>query len=220
LDIIARQTIENELPLVLMNSFSTRDDSLAELARYPELGHGDIYMALVTSGMLDELLTEGYRYTFISNADNLGAVLDKSLLGYFAKNKLPFMMEVADRLEVDKKRGHLARTIEGHSVLREIAQCPSGHIDMFQDISKYKYFNTNNIWLNLETLKEVMKKRNNILGLSLIRNLKLADPRKVTSTPVYQLKIVMGSVISVFKDVQAVRVPRSRFAPVKTTKIY
>ncbi len=41
LDIIARQAQHGGIPLVLMNSFSTRDDTLAALAAYPELG-GDI----------------------------------------------------------------------------------------------------------------------------------------------------------------------------------
>ena len=43
LDIIARQVLNDrrtfrcDLPLVLMNSFSTREDSLAALEKYPEL---------------------------------------------------------------------------------------------------------------------------------------------------------------------------------------
>src|SRR3954470_17489466 len=97
LDIIARQVLalraehDAELPLVLMDSFSTREDSLEALREYASLdaglpldfiqnkepkllvedltpvewpehpalercppGHGDVYTALVTSGLLDE----------------------------------------------------------------------------------------------------------------------------------------------------------------------
>ncbi|HEX9048308.1 MAG TPA: UTP--glucose-1-phosphate uridylyltransferase, partial [Verrucomicrobiae bacterium] len=36
-------------------------------------GHGDIYTALLTSGMLEQMLSAGYRYAFVSNGDNLGA---------------------------------------------------------------------------------------------------------------------------------------------------
>ena len=36
-------------------------------------GHGDIYTALDASGLLRTLLDQGYRYLFVSNADNLGA---------------------------------------------------------------------------------------------------------------------------------------------------
>jgi len=45
--------------------------------------------------MLKKLLDQGIFYAFISNSDNLGARLDESLLGYFAKHQFPFMMEVA-----------------------------------------------------------------------------------------------------------------------------
>jgi UTP--glucose-1-phosphate uridylyltransferase len=88
LDIVARQALGSGIPLVLMNSANTRDDSLSLLQGYPDLqgdipfdfaqhmvpkvsqatlqpvawpedpelewcppGHGDIYAALVTSGM-------------------------------------------------------------------------------------------------------------------------------------------------------------------------
>ncbi len=180
-------------------------------------GHGDIYTALVTSGMLDRLLEAGYEYAFVSNSDNLGAVVDPSILGYFVENELPFMMEVADRTEADKKGGHLAQRPDGQLLLRESAQCLAEDEDQFQDITRHKYFNTNNLWLNLPTLKAVLEARDNILGLPMIRNSKTVDPRDSDSTPVYQLETAMGSAIAVFEGAGAVRVPRSRFAPVKTT---
>ena len=255
LDIIARHAIYHGIPLVLMNSFNTRDDSLALLKQYPDLwgdipldfvqhkapkirqdtlepvswpanpalawappGHGDIYTALVTSGMLDTLLAYGCEYAFVSNSDNLGAALDTTILGYFAENRLPFMMEVADRTETDRKGGHLARRKrDGQLLLRESAQCPAGDKAAFQDISRHRYFNTNNLWFHLPTLKRVMDERNGILGLPMIRNRKTVDPRDPDSTPVYQIETAMGSAIAVFEGAQALRVPRSRFSPVKTT---
>jgi len=254
LDITARQAQQAGIPLVLMNSFATRNDSLAALKKYPALGedipldfvqhkvpkvtqanltpatwpkepelewcppgHGDIYTALVTSGMLDTLLNAGYKYAFVSNADNLGAVIDTTILGYFVDNALPFMMEVADRTEMDKKGGHLAQLPNGQLILRESAQCPPEDMDSFQDTSRHKYFNTNNLWLNLPALQETLKANDNILGLPMIRNSKTVDPRDSSSTPVYQLETAMGSAIAVFEEAGAVRVPRRRFAPVKTT---
>ena len=88
-------------------------------------GHGDIYTALVDSGMLRQLLDAGYEYAFVSNADNLGAVLDLKILGYFASQRVPFLMEVAQRTAADRKGGHLARGGNGQLVLRESAQCLS-----------------------------------------------------------------------------------------------
>lgn len=255
LDIIARQAIIQETPLILMNSFATRDDSLKVLGKYPELGkyqlapdflqhkvpkidqrnlapvrwpaapqlewappgHGDIYTALITSNMLDDLLASGYRYAFISNSDNLGAVLEPRLLGYLAGESIPFLMEVTDRTPSDRKGGHLAMTASGRLILRESAQCPPQDLETFQDIRRHKFFNTNNLWLDLRVLKQTLEQRNNVLGLSLIRNRKTVDPRDNSSTPVYQLETAMGSAISVFGGARAVRVPRSRFVPVKTT---
>ena len=254
LDIIAQQAAQANIPLVLMNSFITRDDSLAALEKYDKLkgnipldflqhkipkiaqadfspaewspdpalewcppGHGDIYTALVTSNMLDTLLAAGFEYAFVSNSDNLGAVMNPAILGYFAQNELPFMMEVADRTEADKKGGHLAQQPNGQLILRESAQCPPEDMDKFQNVSRHKYFNTNNLWLNLAALKKVLQAKNNILGLPMIRNSKTVDPRTSSSTPVYQLETAMGSAIGIFEGAGAVRVPRTRFAPVKTT---
>jgi UTP--glucose-1-phosphate uridylyltransferase len=199
------------------------DLSPAVWPQNPELewcppGHGDIYVALVTSGTLDALLDAGYEYAFVANVDNLGAVIDTAILGYFAENKFSFMMEVADRTEMDRKGGHVAGSAsDGHFLLRESAQCPEGDMAAFQDISRHKYFNTNNLWLNLPALKRLLEERNYRLGLPMIRNAKTVDPRDNNSTAVYQLETAMGSAIAVFPGAQALRVPRRRFAPVKTT---
>jgi len=179
-------------------------------------GHGDIYAALVTSGMLEKLLDRGIRYAFISNSDNLGAVMDETILGYFAEHDFPFMMEVADRTEADRKGGHLARLKDGRLTLRETAQCPEEELDEFQDITVYKYFNTNSIWVNLEALKALLEVHPSVIRLPMVRNPKTVDPKDETSPPVYQLETAMGSAISIFDGATAIRVPRNRFAPVKT----
>jgi UTP--glucose-1-phosphate uridylyltransferase len=51
----------------------------------------------------------------------------------------------------------------------------------------------------------------------MILNQKTVDPRQPESTPVYQIESAAGSAISVFKNSAAIRVPRTRFAPVKNT---
>ena len=260
LDITARQ-MESlasrhgvRVPLILMNSFRTRDDSLEALAGYPDLaggfapdflqhripriraadltpvafpdspqnewcppGHGDIYTALVTSGLLEALLAQGRRYAFVSNADNLGAVLDTELLGWFSASGAPFAMEVKRRGEADRKGGHLARTRDGRLTLREIAQCPEEELDEFQDIERYRFFNTNNLWIDLQALAELLAARDSVLGLPLIRNEKPVDPEDGGSERVYQLETAMGAAISEFPGARAIVVASDRFAPVKTT---
>ena len=180
-------------------------------------GHGDLFTALVSSGVLERLRAAGRRYAFVSNADNLGAVLDPIILGYFAANAFPFLMEVADRTEADKKGGHLAIRPDGQLTLRELAQCPLEDHAAFQAIDRYRYFNTNNLWIDLDALSDVLAAQDGILRLPLIRNLKTVDPRDPTSPEVYQLETAMGSAIAVFSGAEALRVPRARFAPVKTT---
>ena len=261
LDVIARQVLGlreragARIPLVLMDSFATREPSLAALERHqgiasdvpadfvqgkvpkirddderlpvewppdPDLewappGHGDLYPGLVTSGLLETLLERGYRYAFVSNSDNLGAVLDPRILAWFAAEGLPFAMEVADRTEADRKGGHIARRREGGLVLREVAQTADEDLDAFQDVERHRFFNTNNLWLDLEVLARVMDERGGVLGLPMIVNRKTVDPTDKSSTPVIQLETAMGAAIDVFDGAQALRVPRSRFIPVKTT---
>jgi UTP--glucose-1-phosphate uridylyltransferase len=262
LDVIVRQVTGlrerhgARLPLVLMNSFYTREDSLAALARHPGIeadvpldfvqnkepkiraddalmpvqwpadpdlewcppGHGDLYTALVTSGMLEALTGRGYEYAFVSNSDNLGAVLDPRILTWFAAQEIPFLMEVADRTEADRKGGHLARRAsDDQLVLREIAQTPEGDQAAFQDVSRHRFFNTNTLWVSLRALAAVLEARDNVLGLPMIVNRKTVDPGDPASPEVFQLETAMGSAISVFEGARALRVPRERFAPVKTT---
>ena len=186
------------------------------LCWYPP-GHGDIFIALVTSGMLEKLLDAGVRYAFISNSDNLGASIHPGILGYLIKNEMPFLMEVTQRTEVDKKGGHLALDKEGKLLLREKAQCPEEDAPHFEDILKHQFFNTNNLWLDFAALKRLLEERDGIVGLPLIRNQKTVDARDAQSTPVYQLETAMGSALEIFDGAGALSVPRSRFLPVKTT---
>jgi UTP--glucose-1-phosphate uridylyltransferase len=142
--------------------------------------------------------------------------MDAPLLGYFAKKEIPFMMEVAEKTPSDVKGGHLAKLKKnGRFILREASQCPKEEIVAFQKIGPYRYFNTNSIWINLNSLNQIFKKNNKIL-LPLILNSKTLDPRDKNSPAVYQFETAMGAAISLFAKSAAVRVPRSRFFPVKT----
>jgi UTP--glucose-1-phosphate uridylyltransferase len=262
LDTIVRQILwlrerhGARVPLLLMNSFATRDDTLAALERYPDLavdglpldflqdrvpklledgfepvswpddpalewappGHGDVYTSLAGSGMLDELLRRGYRYVFMSNSDNLGAVLDTRILDWFAGEGLPFLSESTDRTEGDRKGGHLARRrSDGGLVLRETAQTPDEDREAFEDVSRHRFFNCNNVWVDLQALERTLSERGGVLGLPMIVNRKTVDPTDPSSPAVVQLETAMGAAIGVFEGAGALRVPRSRFTPVKTT---
>ena len=181
-------------------------------------GHADIYLALQTTGLLDNLLASGFRYAFVSNADNLGALLHMGILGHIASHNVPFLMEVTARTECDRKGGHLARdAATGRLLLRESAQCPPDETADFQDITKFALFNTNNLWLDLAALREMLRAASGLPQLPLIVNRKTVDPVQSDSPAVVQLEAAMGSAISCFDHAAALVVPRFRFAPVKTT---
>lgn len=82
---------------------------------------------------------------------------------------------------------------------------------------RHKFFNTNNLWVNLDKLDTALTENGGLLKLPLIMNKKTVNPRDAASTPVFQLETAMGSAIGCFDDASAIVVPRSRFAPVKTT---
>ena len=181
-------------------------------------GHGDLYPSLLSCGLLDRLLGRGIKFLFVSNSDNLGATVDLRLLNYFAASGNSFLMEVATRTAADRKGGHLARRREdGRLLLRESAQCLAQDEAQFQDITRHRFFNTNNLWIRLDHVKAELEKRGGVLPLALITNSKTVDPRDAGSPKVIQIESAMGAAIECFAKTGAVLVPRSRFAPVKTT---
>ena len=210
--------IQNKVPKLNADSLLPVSHSSEPDLEWCPPGHGDIYIALKQSGILDQLLNADYQYAFVSNADNLGASLDVNLLGFFASDEMPFLMEVADRTAADKKGGHVARRAGSEQLLlREVAQTRDEDINYFQDITRHKYFNTNSIWLNLPALNDILEQHDGLIPLPIIVNRKTVDPTDKNSTPVVQLESAMGAAIEVFSGSRAVRVARNRFLPVKKT---
>ena len=252
----ARRIYDVTLPLIFMNSFRTRRDTLAALAAHPGIGvdglpldflqnrepklraddltpvtwaadpdlewcppgHGDIYTALTASGVLDALLESGYKYAMTSNSDNLGAAPSARVAGWFAPSGAPYAPELCRRTPADVKGGHLAvRKSDGRIILRETAQTPADEMHFFTDQYRHPFFHTNNLWFDLEVLRDTLAERRGILGLPLIKNAKTVDPADASSVPVIQLETAMGTAVEAFEGATAIEVPRSRFLPVKTT---
>lgn len=230
-----------EIPLVLMNSFFTNEVTKEIIGRtplmilnfiqneYPRLlaqgmspldagaeegwcpaGHGDFYISFYESGLLDQLLQLGYRWVFISNIDNLCADISPAILGMMIESGHDFMMEVTRKTPVDVKGGAPA-FINGHPGLLEIAQVEAQHEAEFQDINTFRYFNTNNLWIDMEAIRELIK--NNSLKIPTILN-----PKTILGHSVIQIETAMGAAMGSFTNPAAIKVPRSRFFPVKKMK--
>ncbi|XP_034543940.1 UTP--glucose-1-phosphate uridylyltransferase-like [Notolabrus celidotus] len=248
------KTYNADVPLVLMNSFNTDEDTKKILqkykhhrvnihtfnqSRYPRInkesllpvaktmgtsgenseawyppGHGDIYASFHNSGLLDKLISEGKEYIFVSNIDNLGATVDLFILHHLmsqpAERRCEFIMEVTDKTRADVKGGTLIQ-YEDHLRLLEIAQVPKAHVDEFKSVTKFKIFNTNNLWISLPAMKRLQEK--NSMDLEIIVNPKTLDG----GLNVIQLETAVGAAIKSFNNAMGVNVPRSRFLPVKTS---
>jgi len=181
-------------------------------------GHGDIYTAMSASGLVRTLLDAGYRQVFISNADNLGAVAEPHVAGWFAQSGAPFAIEAVRRTPSDRKGGHFAiRKADGRIVLRETAQTLPADQAALGDLTRHPFTSTNNIWVNLEALQTTLDGRDGVLGLPLIRNVKTLDPSDSSTPKVVQIESAMGAAIEIFPGAQTIEVTRRRFVPVKTT---
>ncbi|MBM9500644.1 UTP--glucose-1-phosphate uridylyltransferase [Leptospira sp. 201903071] len=258
LEIIAKQSeiilkkYNVSVPLILMDSFNTQEESQAELKRIgfqqkfatsflqhkvPRLlkenltpitcknsdeewcppGHGDIWISLLETGLLDTLIADGYKVAFVSNGDNLGATVHPGILEYLLKENLEFCMEMTPKTLADKKGGAIYKRIlkgkpENYQLL-ETAQVPSEHMHEFEGLGKFRSFSTNNLWINLVALKERLLQGN--FELSLIVN-----PKKIDGKEVLQLETAMGSAIRNFSRIKGIIIPRDRFAPVKKCEDY
>jgi len=219
--------LDTGLPLEFMQSMVPKLEAESlEPASWPKEpalewnppGHGDVYGALRRSGLLATLLEHGFRYAMISNSDNLGATVDPRIASHLAREGIPFLMEVVQGTEADRKGGHIARRrSDGQLVLREIAQTPPEDEESFRDFRRWRYYNTNNLWVDLEALARLLDAGDGVLELPLIVNRKTVDPRDGDSTPVIQLESAMGAAIGSFPGAELLLVPRERFVPVKTT---
>ena len=215
------------LPLGFLQSAEPKlrvdDLSPVDWPANPELewcppGHGDVYLSLARTGLLDALRGMGIRYAFLSNADNLGATCDPDIAAWLVREQVPYLAEVCTRTVNDRKGGHLARRrSDGRIVLRDNAMVVPGEEHFFADETRHGTFHANNLWVDLDVMARMLEDRDGVLGLPIIVNRKTVDPTDKASTKVVQIECAMGTAIEAIDGSRAMHVPRTRFRPVKTT---
>ena len=262
LDVIARQVLAlressgARLPLVLMNSFYTRDDSLALLERYDELGSDvpfDFVQHKEPKLLVDGLAPVGLAARpeprvvpagprrHLPRAADLGDARDA------ARARLPVRVHVELRQPRRRARpadprldrgGGAAVRVRGHRPHRGRQQgrphrCAEG--DRRADPARDRADARRRTWTRSPTssatrtststtsgstcgaLDALLRERDGVIGLPMIVNEKTVDPADSSTPAVYQLETAMGAAIGVFQGARAIRVPRSRFVPVKRT---
>ena len=210
--------LQNQIPKLLADTLEP-----VSWPENPELewcppGHGDLYPALHGANLVDQLIEQGYRYLFVSNADNLGATPDPRVVGWFARSGAPYAAEMCLKTPADLKGGQLViRNEDQQLIQRETAQTHPDDLDQSLNPEAHRYFHTNNLWFDLHALQAELHRNNGVLELPLIRNEKHVDPTDTSSPKVIQMESAMGAAVKVFPGAMAVEVPRSRFLPVKST---
>jgi len=245
------KTFDADVPLVLMNSFNTDEDTAKVIkkyaglrvriltfnqSRYPRIkkeslmplaqdlygdkeewcppGHGDFYQSFKFSGLLDEMVNEGRNVCFVSNSDNLGAVVDVNILNQMCSSGEEFLMEVTEKTRADVKGGTLT-WYENKLRLLELAQVPKEYKEEFKSIKKFNVFNTNSIWVDLNAVQRVLEE--GTLDMEIIVNHKTINAGIDQLQNIIQLEVAVGAAMKCFEKCKGIKVPRSRFLPVKQT---
>ncbi|KOG96507.1 UTP--glucose-1-phosphate uridylyltransferase DI49_4836 [Saccharomyces eubayanus] len=173
---------------------------------YP-CGSGNLIDTLYFSGELDNLIVQGKEVLFVSNMENLGATVDLNILSYMITNDINYLVEVVDRTANDSNTGVLAtyestlRLVDYKYLSRESAR-------------KCRTVNTNNIWINLRKLKNLIE--SDSLNLPICSSATKTVISNSQFMETLHLQTHLGDCIGFFSNSQVIKVPRNRFLPLAT----
>jgi UDP-N-acetylglucosamine pyrophosphorylase len=83
------ELMQNKVPKIVKSTLEPAAWTANPHLEWCPPGHGDLYSSLYGSGKLDALLSEGVKYMFVSNSDNLGATLDTGTSLHAVVNLFP-----------------------------------------------------------------------------------------------------------------------------------
>lgn len=167
-------------------------------------GHGDLPEALEKSALLSEFLrTEGKRYVWIANLDNLGASIDPRILGFHIERGAELTVEVVDKVGSD--RGGIPVRWDERKVILEEFRLPRGF-----DPATVRVFNTNTFLADARALAGLA------MEFTWLQVAKTVDDRRAI-----QHERLVGEMTTRL-ETSFLRVPRegtqSRFLPVKSNE--
>uniref|UniRef100_N1R084 UTP--glucose-1-phosphate uridylyltransferase n=1 Tax=Aegilops tauschii TaxID=37682 RepID=N1R084_AEGTA len=201
----------SNVPLLLMNSFNTHDDTLKIVEKY---ANSNIQIHTFNQSQYPRVVADEFLpWPSKGKTDKDGwyppghGDIFPSLMN---SGKLDLLLsQVTPKTLADVKGGTLI-SYEGRVQLLEIAQVPDAHVNEFKSIEKFKIFNTNNLWVSLKAIKRLVEA--DALKMEIIPN-----PKEVEGVKVLQLETAAGAAIRFFDHAIGMNVPRSRFLPVKAT---
>ncbi len=153
LAVVGRELATERVPVFTApQSISMRVTSAGELHRdaagsvslYAP-GHGDVPLALDTSGLLRRLLDSGCRHIFVTNVDNAAATLDPAIIGLHLDEGRQMTCEVTG----GELNGGAPYYVEGHLQILEGFRIPD-HVDTASPLA----VNTNSMVLDATALLE------------------------------------------------------------------
>ena len=120
----------------------------------------------------------GYQQVFVSNSDNLGATPGPA--GRRVVRQRPARRSPSRRSDVRPRTARAATSPgvrrDGRIVLRETAQTLAEDKEALADLSRHRFCSTNNLWFDLAAMSDALDRRDGVLGLPLIHNIKTVDP--------------------------------------------
>ncbi|GJM99489.1 hypothetical protein PR202_ga16590 [Eleusine coracana subsp. coracana] len=194
------------VPLLLMNSFNTHDDTQKIVEKY---SNSNIEIHTFNQSQYPRIVTEDFLPLPSKGKSGKDGCVE--ILNHLINNQNEYCMEVTPKTLADVKGGTLI-SYEGRVQLLEIAQVPDEHVANTTYSTSFDCLCSvpGNRWVNLKAIKRLVEAE--ALKMEIIPN-----PKEVDGVKVLQLETAAGAAIRFFDKAIGVNVPRSRFLPVKAT---
>ncbi|RLN06918.1 hypothetical protein C2845_PM11G12510 [Panicum miliaceum] len=225
----------SNVPLLLMNSFNTHEDTLKIVEKYANSSieiHtfnqsqyprvvADEFLPWPSNGKTDKdgwyppghgdifpsLMNSGKLDLLLSQGKEYVFIANSDNLGAIVDMKiLNHLIHKQNEYCMEVTPKTLA-DVKGGTLISYEGRV---QVNEFKSIEKFKIFNTNNLWVNLKAIKRLVEA--DALKMEIIPN-----PKEVDGVKVLQLETAAGAAIRFFDHAIGMNVPRSRFLPVKAT---